>query len=575
MPVALYLRVSTEEQRERQSIATQREFAERYCALHQLHLGAVFADDGVSGTVPLHLRPAGARILPDARLHRFDQLLVYRLDRLGRDTRLTLQAVAELEQCGVRVKSLTEDFDTATASGRLMLTLLSGFAAHEREVIRERSLAGSQRVAQNGGWLGGRLPFGYCRAGGQRQTGMILSEEPLPGLDVSAAEVIRRIFRMAAQERQSCPRIADYLNALGVPRTGDGVARHPASPSESVARWRAGRVRNLLISTVYKGQHVYGKRGRNQKRAPIVRSVPAIVSEAVWQQAQATLQHNYHFGPRHCRHAYLLRGLVKCGLCGLTYIGMTVKSRSGRQESYYRCNGKHDTYGVYGAMGQRCPSKDVQAGWLEEAVWEEVEGMLRRPERVLARLKRRLAREQKDLAGQRVQLVRLRQALAEKGAERDRVLSLYRKGRITEDSVDRQMEQIAQEEDTLRGELSELSVRLEGMGTEAAQLAAARTALETLGARLEEPLSWESRRQLVESLVEGVRVDTRGEAEERIALITVTCRFSASPAIRPRPITARLAIGDVADRAPRLELTISNRTRQRVSRQIAALRASA
>ena len=148
MPVALYLRVSTEEQRERQSIATQREFAERYCALHQLHLGAVFADDGVSGTVPLHLRPAGARILPDARLHRFDQLLVYRLDRLGRDTRLTLQAVAELEQCGVRVKSLTEDFDTATASGRLMLTLLSGFAAHEREVIRERSLAGSQRVAQ-------------------------------------------------------------------------------------------------------------------------------------------------------------------------------------------------------------------------------------------------------------------------------------------------------------------------------------------------------------------------------------------------------------------------------------------
>src|SRR5579871_4045260 len=136
------------------SIATQREFAERYCALHQLHVGAVFADDGVSGTVPLHLRPAAARILPDARLHRFDQLLVYRLDRLGRDTRLTLQAVAELEQCGVRVKSLTEDFDTATANRRSMLTLLSGFAAHEREVSRERSLAGSQRVAYRTGGRG-------------------------------------------------------------------------------------------------------------------------------------------------------------------------------------------------------------------------------------------------------------------------------------------------------------------------------------------------------------------------------------------------------------------------------------
>jgi site-specific DNA recombinase len=100
MPVALYLRASTEEQRERQSIATQREFADRYSALHQLQVSAVYADDGVSGTVPSHSHPAGSRILPDARLRRFDQLLVYKLDRLGRETRLTLQAVADLELCG-------------------------------------------------------------------------------------------------------------------------------------------------------------------------------------------------------------------------------------------------------------------------------------------------------------------------------------------------------------------------------------------------------------------------------------------------------------------------------------------
>src|SRR5260370_20602331 len=113
MSVALYLRVSTEEQRERQSIVTQREFAERYCALHRLNVSAVYADDGVSGTLPLPSRPAGSRILPDARLRRFDQLLVYKLDRLGRETRLTLEAVAALERCGVQVKSLTEEIDTA------------------------------------------------------------------------------------------------------------------------------------------------------------------------------------------------------------------------------------------------------------------------------------------------------------------------------------------------------------------------------------------------------------------------------------------------------------------------------
>jgi site-specific DNA recombinase len=319
MPVALYLRVSTEEQRERQSIATQRELAERYCALHQLQVSAVYADDGVSGIVALHQRPAGARILPEARLRRFDQLLVYKLDRLGRETRLTLEAVAELELCGVRVKSLTEDFDTATASGRLMLTLLSGFAAHEREVIRERSLAGSQRVAERGGLLGGTVPYGYRKEGSQRGAKLVLSEEPVAPLDISEAEVIRRIYRLAAEEQQSCPRIADYLNALGVPcaYVRDGLRRKGRS---TTGCWRAGRVRNLLISTVYKGQHLYGKRSRNPQRAAVSRAVPALVSEAVWQQAQETLQHNIRFAPRHCRHAYLLRGLVKCGLCGLTYI---------------------------------------------------------------------------------------------------------------------------------------------------------------------------------------------------------------------------------------------------------------
>src|SRR5260370_12597370 len=97
------------------------------------------------------------------------------------------------------------------------------------------------------------------------------------------------------------------------------------------------------------------------ERGPAIeRAVPAIVSEEIWQQAQETLHHNFRFGLQHCRNVYLLRGLVKCGLCGLTYIGMTVRSRSGRQEAYYRCNGKHDTRGGYGQIGPRCPSQHAK-----------------------------------------------------------------------------------------------------------------------------------------------------------------------------------------------------------------------
>ena len=104
MAVAVYVRVSTEEQRERQSIRTQIEFGERYCQLHSLATFRVYNDDGVSGTVPLDKRPEGGQILMDAQRGKFDQLLIYKLDRLGRETRLILNGVAELEKVGVRVR---------------------------------------------------------------------------------------------------------------------------------------------------------------------------------------------------------------------------------------------------------------------------------------------------------------------------------------------------------------------------------------------------------------------------------------------------------------------------------------
>lgn len=89
-------------------------------------------------------------MLREARLGKFDELLVYRLDRLGLETRLILNAVADLEKLGVKVRSMTEPFDASSLSGKLMMELLSSFAAHEHGVIRARSVAGTDRVAATG-----------------------------------------------------------------------------------------------------------------------------------------------------------------------------------------------------------------------------------------------------------------------------------------------------------------------------------------------------------------------------------------------------------------------------------------
>jgi site-specific DNA recombinase len=85
--VALYLRVSSEEQRDRETIEIQRDFLEQYRNLYELEVADIYKDDGISGTIPLHERVEGRRLLDDAKTGRFDAVLVYKLDRLALSTR--------------------------------------------------------------------------------------------------------------------------------------------------------------------------------------------------------------------------------------------------------------------------------------------------------------------------------------------------------------------------------------------------------------------------------------------------------------------------------------------------------
>ena len=526
MAVGIYLRVSTEEQRERQSIATQRDFSGRYCDLHQLSVHALYADDGVSGTVPLDRRPDGARLLRDARLKKFDQLLVYKLDRLGRETRLTLDAVAELEKCGVRIRSMTEEFDSQTPTGRLMITMLSGFAAHEREVIRERSIAGTDRKAEAGAWLGGVVPYGYRKAGIKGQSHLVISEEPISGLELSEAEVVRTIYRMCAVEKKSCQRIADYLNRAGTPSSssaGKSVQSAGKRNRRIAPLWRPSHIRNMIVSRTYMGQHAYGKRTKNRGRKLIVREVPAIVSEQVWQAAQHVLRSNRIMCRRNRKHPYLLRGLIKCGLCGLTFSGITM--RPPQLDHYYRCNGRQQARGLYGLSGKKCPAKSLNGDYVERLVWADIEAFLRNPGDVLERLRECLSMRDEERQRQESELKSLKEHMEQKTAERDRMLGLFRRGRIDEATLDQHLDAINTETAALESGI-EAAERALSAEDRAAQLRSAESLLETLRTKLASPISVEMKRRIVEILVEKVQADTVERWGVQQSEITIEYRFS-------------------------------------------------
>lgn len=123
--IALILRVSSEEQRERETIEIQEEFLDQYCRLYELEVADVYKDDGVSGTIPLHERPEGRRLLEDAEESKFGAVLVYKLDRLGRTLLVIVDAHDRLQEAGIALRSATEPIDTSTPSGRLIFQMLA------------------------------------------------------------------------------------------------------------------------------------------------------------------------------------------------------------------------------------------------------------------------------------------------------------------------------------------------------------------------------------------------------------------------------------------------------------------
>ncbi len=167
--VAIYCRVSSDDQRNRETIKTQIDVIKRYLKLSP-HLTAFkwYIDDGVSGTIPMSLRPQGKLLLADAATGKFTAVIVVRADRLGRDEIELLQQYALFASLQIDIIGVSEPI-----GDRFMFGIKAIVSADERRKFLARSAEGMARAAQEGRYCGGIVAFGYAVEGAKQSARLV------------------------------------------------------------------------------------------------------------------------------------------------------------------------------------------------------------------------------------------------------------------------------------------------------------------------------------------------------------------------------------------------------------------
>jgi len=293
-------------------------------------------------------RPAFQRLMADVEAKRVDVIVVYKVDRLSRSLLDFVKVMEQLNAAGASFVSVTQNFSTADAMGRLTMNLLASFAEFEREMIRERTRDKIAASRRRGKWTGGPTPFGYK-----------LVEKKLVIDDVEA-HVVRELFRLFLEHRQMA-KVAQLLNDQALlPRGMKG------RPGKHGLLWRKESVARILRSPVYVGQVPYHDEvhaGEHQ----------ALVDDETFQKAQRILDGKPgHFRQTGLNPDYVLRGLIRCKRCdGAMCPGST--TRGERQHRYYRCSTR-DRHGIKACSARPLPAEAIERFVVERIARHTTEG---------------------------------------------------------------------------------------------------------------------------------------------------------------------------------------------------------
>ena len=456
---AIYARVSSDKQREENTIASQTAALIAFASEQQFEVPRewIFEDDGYSGASLI--RPGLERVRDLAAEGLIQAVLVYAPDRLSRRYAHQILLIEELARAGVETLFVRAPRGS-TPEDELLVQFQGMIAEYERAQILERSRRGKRHRARQGevSVLSG-APFGYHFI---RKTDHAAAYYEI---NEDQARVVRRMFELYSVHGLSIGAIARLMNEEAIPTY------------KRRGRWERSTVWGILRNPAYKGEACFGKttiaprqritrpirmRGgvatRNSasherpRQDWITIAVPPIVSEQTFALAQERLQANKIHAPRRTVTPSVVQGLVSCTKCGYALYRTSTRS-SARKIHYYRCLGSDAWRRLSGSI---CNNRPVRQDLLDEVVWTEIVRLLEDPRLIQNEIERRLAAareadptKRRDEALRR-DVVRIRKSI-------DRLLTAYQEGLLPIEELRERMPQLRRRQQASTAELQAIA----------------------------------------------------------------------------------------------------------------------
>jgi site-specific DNA recombinase len=338
---AIYTRVSTDKQQDGASLDVQLDACRSYCESNGLIVVAEFRDV-LSGLKTD--RPQYRQAVDLARSKSVDKLVVWRLDRLGRDSGEYITQLRDLRKLGIAVTSVTQPGESI-----LMQELMGVLAAEESRQLSVRITASKRRRAAEGKWSGGFAPMGYSIER-HPDGGCVL----VPNDD---APLIREMFKRYVTGKHSLRDLRDFMNENGHIITKQSLLNILKNPTYTGVVRQGYFSRSTLMAGPKEVREV---KGLHQ----------ALVDEATFEKVQAKRKANRSRANGGTAPKYLFSGLTFCGGCGGRYTASWTGRDRSKQHIYYFCNRSRDA--------GDCKAHSIKESLIRDAVLPPLQALLER-----------------------------------------------------------------------------------------------------------------------------------------------------------------------------------------------------